>query len=63
MQEKLLFTPEQAADFLSISRSMVFKLLSDGELGSVKIGRSRRIPRVVLEEYVERLRVDGGKRS
>ncbi len=52
----LLVTPEQAAFALSICRTKVYELLSKGELESVRIGTSRRIPNDALAEYVQRLR-------
>jgi excisionase family DNA binding protein len=33
-----------AARFLGVSRSFVYRLIGDGVLPSVKIGRSRRVP-------------------
>jgi len=33
-----------AARFLSVSRSLIYKLINSGVLPSVKIGNSRRIP-------------------
>ena len=53
---RLLFTPEQAALALGIGRTRVYRLIAEGALESMKLGRSRRIPRVCLEEYVERQR-------
>jgi excisionase family DNA binding protein len=53
---QLLFTPEQAATSLAIGRTKVYELLRYGELESVRIGSSRRIPASGLEEYVRRLR-------
>jgi excisionase family DNA binding protein len=50
-----LHKAEQAAEFLNVSRSTVYGLLRTGELRSVKIGKSRRIPHAALVEYVERL--------
>ena len=41
-----------AAQILSLSRSKVYELLSTGDIGSVRIGRSRRIPRSALDDYV-----------
>lgn len=46
-----LMTIPQAADFLSISRGLVYQLLRRGELPSVKIGRLRRIPRNAVVRY------------
>lgn len=53
--EALLYTAEEAAELLKISRCKVYDLLRNHDLRSVKIGGSRRIPRGALEEYVARL--------
>jgi excisionase family DNA binding protein len=40
----------EAARFLGVSRSLVYRLINDGVLPTVRIGRSRRIPiRAVIE--------------
>ena len=54
--EKLLLKPEEAAEVLSIGRSKVYELMGTGELASVRIGASRRIPADALVEFVSRLR-------
>jgi excisionase family DNA binding protein len=51
-----LLTVEQAAISLAICRTKVYELLRNGELESVQIGSSRRIPEICVAEYVERLR-------
>lgn len=53
--DKLLLTPEEAAGALSIGRSKVYELISDGRLPSVRIDASRRVPISALVEFVERL--------
>ena len=53
---QLLLTPEQAATSLAIGRTTVYELMRSGALESVRIGASRRVPVIALEEYVERLR-------
>ncbi|WP_322756370.1 helix-turn-helix domain-containing protein [Frankia sp. Cas3] len=53
---KLLLTPTEAAELLGVSRTTVYELLNAGQIESVRIGRARRIPRVVLVAYVDRLR-------
>jgi excisionase family DNA binding protein len=53
--DPLLLTPEAAADALSIGRSKVFELLKSGQLESVQIGRSRRIPTTAVADYARRL--------
>ncbi len=55
---QLLLTAEQAAATLAICRTKVYDLLRKGELESVQIGTSRRIPYEALTEYVRRLRSD-----
>jgi excisionase family DNA binding protein len=52
----LLLTPEQAATCLAICRTKLYELLRTGDLESVRIGSSRRIPAAALAEYVQRLR-------
>jgi excisionase family DNA binding protein len=53
--EKLLLRPEEAAELLSIGRSKVYELIGTGELASVRIGASRRIPAQALAEFVQQL--------
>lgn len=53
---RLLLTPEEAAAELGIGRTRLYRLIGTGAIESMKLGRSRRIPRVCLEEYVERQR-------
>jgi excisionase family DNA binding protein len=50
--EKILLTPEEAAEALNISRTKVFELLHMQTLKSVKIGKSRRIPTEAVREFV-----------
>lgn len=49
----LLLKPEEAARELGISRSKLFDLLATGEIGSIKIGRCRRIPSSSLDSYIK----------
>ena len=50
--ERLLLRPEEVAQALGIGRTTVFELMRSGELRSVKIGVSRRIPMDSVTEYV-----------
>jgi excisionase family DNA binding protein len=54
--DKLLLTPEEAAEALGICRSKLYELLRAGVIESVHIGASRRVPVAAVVEYVERLR-------
>jgi excisionase family DNA binding protein len=51
----MLLTAEQAAAELQIARRRIFEMVADGTLPSVKIGKSRRISRAALQEYVKGL--------
>lgn len=52
-EERLLLRVEESAAVLNVSRARLFELLGRGEIRSLKIGRSRRIPRAELERWVE----------
>jgi excisionase family DNA binding protein len=58
--DALLVTPEEAARRLSIARSSLYELVLTGEVASIKIGRSRRIPVDALTAYIGRKLRDGG---
>lgn len=51
----LLLTMVEAADELRLSRTKFYELVARGELPTVQIDGSRRMARVALERYVERL--------
>ena len=55
---KLLYTPLEAAQALGMSRTGFYRLISSGEVESVKIGNRRRIPVAAVERYVEALRAE-----
>jgi excisionase family DNA binding protein len=54
--DKLLLTTEEAAEIIGICRTKVYHLIRTKQLESVRIGGSRRIPAVALEDFVHRLR-------
>ena len=58
MSNELLLSPAVAAQRLGISRTVLYEKLMDGEIESLTIGRSRRIPVAALTAYVERLRAE-----
>jgi excisionase family DNA binding protein len=59
----LLLTVEEAAKCLRLGRTLVYRLISSGELESVKVGRLRRVPAECLPEYVATLRHSGGSKA
>jgi len=53
MTNPLLLTVEQAAEQLGIGRSLAYRLVSEGQLGSIKVGRLRKVPLAALPKYIE----------
>ncbi len=53
--EKLLLTPGEAAEALSISRSKLYELIGQGRLSTVQIDASRRVPAHVLVDFIQHL--------
>lgn len=49
---KLLLTVDEAAAYLNIGRSQAYVLVLSGDIRSIKIGRSRRVPAYALSEFV-----------
>ncbi len=52
MSEKMVYSVNEAADLLSIGRTMAFRLISNGELRSLKIGNRRLVSKLDLDEFV-----------
>jgi len=48
-----------AASYLGVSRSFIYKLIANGDLPSVKIGHSRRIPVRAVRELAQTNLVQG----
>jgi excisionase family DNA binding protein len=51
----VIYTVEEAAQVLKISRWKVFDLIRTNQLQSVKIGGLRRIPHSAIDAYIARL--------
>ncbi|MCI2421556.1 helix-turn-helix domain-containing protein [Saccharopolyspora sp. K220] len=47
---------EEAARRLAVSRTVAYRLIKSGDLESVMIGQSRRVPTDALDKYVRGLR-------
>ena len=52
---RVLLTVEEAAEQLRIGRTVAWRLVSNGELQSVQIGRLRRVPAAAVSEYAAHL--------
>ena len=49
---KKLLTVSEAAATLGLGRSLVYTLVTTGEIKSLKIGRARRIPLSAMDEFI-----------
>ena len=56
---RVLYRPEEAAHAAGLSRTTIYRLISTGELPSVKIGTARRITPEALRAYVKSLTDSG----
>jgi excisionase family DNA binding protein len=56
--DKLLLKPTEAAHVLGIGRTKLFELLASGDLESVQIGHSRRVPCDAVDAFLARLRAE-----
>jgi excisionase family DNA binding protein len=52
MTTQLLYTVEQAAQVLAISRSSIYRLIVSKEIVTIGIGRSRRVSHQALEGFI-----------
>ena len=55
-----LMTIPEAADFLRLSRGMIYKLMEQGRLPFVKLGRTRRVPRRAVVDLAAQA-LEGGQ--
>lgn len=55
LDDTVLLRTEAACRWLDIGRTKLFELIANGELATVKVGRSRRIPVRALRAYVSSL--------
>lgn len=58
---QLAYSVKHAARVVDVGERTMWQLVMDGVIESIKIGRSRRIPRAALVAYVERLREEAAK--
>jgi excisionase family DNA binding protein len=49
---KLLLKPAEAAELLGVGRSTLYELVSRGDVPSVRLGRSIRVPFDALRNWV-----------
>jgi excisionase family DNA binding protein len=51
--DRLLLKPAEAADLIGVGRSKIYALLATGELPSVRVGASVRVPATALRSWVD----------
>ena len=51
-----LLTPDEAREYLRVSRGTIYELVKRNEIQSVRFGRSIRIPKAALSKPVGELR-------
>lgn len=54
--EKILLRPIEAAEMLGLSRAQVYALCSRGELPSIRLGTSVRLPADAVLAHIEALK-------
>ena len=51
--DALLVDVDQTSFLLKLGRSKTYELILSGQLASLKIGRSRRVPMAAIEEFIQ----------
>ncbi len=54
----MLFNATQVAKIMGVSKSQVYNLMNSGRLGSVSIGRSRRVTNSQMKDFISSLTPD-----
>ncbi|PZS13236.1 MAG: DNA-binding protein [Pseudonocardiales bacterium] len=55
LPERVLLTAEEAAEQLGIGRTLMYKLIANDEIESIRIGRLRRVPAIAIQDYARKL--------
>lgn len=55
LPERVLLTVEEAGEQLGIGRTLLYKLIANGEIESIRIGRLRRVPTAAIQDYASRI--------
>jgi len=58
--DRLLVKPMEAAQLIGVGRTRIYEMLASGEIPSIHIGRSVRIPTDKLRQWVEEKTQDSG---
>ena len=58
-----VLTIDEMCGILKISTKTGYRLLREGRIGHLKIGRAYRVPKAYLEQYLRGGEADGGRSS
>ena len=53
LDDNVMLTPRQVQRILQLSPSTVYRMMTNGDLPSVRIGGSRRVPASALSRYFD----------
>lgn len=59
VSDRLALTIDDAAELLSISRSLAYRWAKDGTLPTIRVGNAVRVPRRALEAWIEERTTQG----
>lgn len=54
--ERIGYSPDEARQLLGISRSLIWKLINEGEIKTIRLGRRRIIPKNEIERIMNESR-------
>ena len=52
---KDLLTVKEVKEILNIGSTLTYRLITKGEIKSIKVGKSIKIPKIYLEEYLNNI--------
>lgn len=58
--ERLAYRVTEAAEAIGVSRAKAYELVSSGQLPSIRVGKSRRVPVEELRAWVAAQVAEGG---
>lgn len=56
--QRLAYRVPRAADFIDVSRAQLYKLIGEGEIDVIRVGRAIRVPHDSLLAFVERKKAE-----
>lgn len=60
LPEGRLLTVAEVAAMMRVSRMTVYRLVHDGAIASVKVGRSYRVPEAAAHDYLDKAYTEAG---